>query len=381
MQVLFTGGLHVHYGQVYVESGVASPQADLPGAFAGQVNGLCGAATPGWLFMITGLHTGHVGFTVELHDTVPPIDDSWEEIVEVSFQATGEPVLLVQWAGEASWPLEIEAVDLRTRYCASGMDQARQADTVLAGEPELDRYLLQFWPAPPAPDQVLKQTSAQAAYWHRYAQELPPPPSAEEKTQMAVQAEREQQDRRWAFEVDLMWGGVPPTQRLLGVGGNKFGLVEMDRTLLDAMAEANPRIQRDIARWAARRACDHAGLSSIDWVLPALDALEREEPLPPPFDDERRVWDLLVGEDVQLQAVLATPKDPAPEMWPPAAALPTLFAAVELDPLHAAIDAVFGAAVTFGKDYPLLLRELRDTFPTLGGRSARDPTRRRPAAG
>lgn len=108
----------------------------------------------------------------------------------MSFRPTGEPVLLVQWAGEASWPLEMMPIDLRARYCGWGMDQARQADTILAGEPELDRYLLQFWPASPAPDQVLKQTSANAAYWHRYAQELPPPPSAEEKARMAGQAER-----------------------------------------------------------------------------------------------------------------------------------------------------------------------------------------------
>lgn len=79
------------------------------------------------------------------------------------------------------------------------------------------------------------------------------------------------------------------------------------------------------------------------------------------------MWGLLLGEDVQLQAVVATTEDPAPTMWPPAAALPTLFAAVELDPLHAAIDAVFGAAVTFGNHYPQLLRELWDTFPTVAG--------------
>lgn len=81
------------------------------------------------------------------------------------------------------------------------------------------------------------------------------------------------------------------------------------------------------------------------------------------------MWALLLGEDVQLQAVVATTEDPAPQMWPPAAALPTLFAAVELDPLHAAIDAVVGAAITFGDEYPQLLRELRDTFPTVGGAS------------
>lgn len=173
MQVLFTGGLHVHYGQVYVQSGWEMPSDPLSAAFAGQVNGLCGAATPGFLFMVTGLHTGHVGFTVERHDAAPPMDDVWEEVVEVSFKPTADDVVLVQWGAEAAWALDIEPVDLRARYCAWGMDQARQADTILSGEPELDRYLLQFWAAPPAPDQVLKQASATASYWHGWAQELP----------------------------------------------------------------------------------------------------------------------------------------------------------------------------------------------------------------
>ena len=56
-------------------------------------------------------------------------------------------------------------------------------------------------------------------------------------------------------------------------------------------------------------------------------------------------------------------------MWPPAAALPTLFAAVEPDPLHAAIDAVFGAATIFGGEYHRLPAELRATFPVVVGAS------------
>ena len=72
--------------------------------------------------------------------------------------------------------------------------------------------------------------------------------------------------------------------------------------------------------------------------------------------------DVLLGEDVQLQAVVATRQDPAPKMWPPAAALPTLFAAVEADPLHAAIDAVLGAAITFDEDQARFFVELRAAF-------------------
>src|SRR5262249_29690187 len=64
VRTLFDGEVHVHYGQVYVESGPETGNPRLDAAFAGQVNGLCGAAARGALFLATGLHTGRVGFAV-----------------------------------------------------------------------------------------------------------------------------------------------------------------------------------------------------------------------------------------------------------------------------------------------------------------------------
>lgn len=61
VRVLMRGDVWVHYGQIYVESGQGSP--GLAEGFAGQENGLCGGAVAGTLFLITGLHTGDVGFT------------------------------------------------------------------------------------------------------------------------------------------------------------------------------------------------------------------------------------------------------------------------------------------------------------------------------
>ncbi len=52
-----------------------------------------------------------------------------------------------------------------------------------------------------------------------------------------------------------------------------------------------------------------------------------------------------------------------PRMDPQAAALPAVFAAADADPLRAAVDAVAAAIATFGKEYPHLLRELREAFP------------------
>jgi hypothetical protein len=45
----------------------------------------------------------------------------------------------------------------------------KELDTTEEGEAAPDRYLLQLWPAPEAPDVLVRQTSAIAAYWHSVA--------------------------------------------------------------------------------------------------------------------------------------------------------------------------------------------------------------------
>ena len=63
----------------------------------------------------------------------------------------------------------------RARWCATGMDEAHDR-TRLDGEPEIDRYLLQLWPALPAPDAVVRRAGENAASWHGFAAGTGPPP-------------------------------------------------------------------------------------------------------------------------------------------------------------------------------------------------------------
>ncbi len=67
----------VEYGQIYVMDGTTT-WSDPISTIGGQRNGLCGARWPGALVLITGLHTGQVLFTVDVDETAPPIDHSWE---------------------------------------------------------------------------------------------------------------------------------------------------------------------------------------------------------------------------------------------------------------------------------------------------------------
>ncbi|MFH9044795.1 hypothetical protein ACH4FA_36510 [Streptomyces sp. NPDC017966] len=291
-----TGEVHVHYGQIYVESDPDNATPDLSEAFAGQSGGLCGAAVPGALWLRTGLHTGNVGFTVEVHDEAPALDPVWEDVVEVSFRPLSERTSLVQWAGEAVWDLDLARTDYRVRYCARGMDEGRELDTRGDGKPQTDSYLLQFWPAPPSPDRVIRQTSRNAAYWHRCARDLPPPPTPEERAEterLARQAEERAAEERRLHREQWKWGGRLPSERLRGVGGNVRGLLRFDSGLVHALDDAGPDVQRAVALLAARRACEAAGLADVPWVIEALTALTQDRPLPPPFDDRDRPWEAL----------------------------------------------------------------------------------------
>ncbi|WP_461086063.1 hypothetical protein [Streptomyces deserti] len=311
------GEVHVHYGQLYVESDPDGYGPDLAEAFAGQSAGLCGAAISGALWLSTGLHTGNVGFTVEVHDQAPPLDAVWEDVVEVSFRPASDSSVLMQWAGEASWELDLEQTDYRVRYCAKGMDEAQQRDTRLDDEPQLDCYLLQFWPAPPGPDRVLRQTSKAAAYWHDHARRQPPPPTPAERAEAERLArlaqEQAERERRIAYE-RWDWGGQLPSQALRDVRGNARGLLRFDPALVHAIDAAGPDTQRAVALLAARHACEAAGLTGIDWIAAALTALAGARPLPPPFDDPARMWQALETDPRVPDRTVARA---VPPQWPP----------------------------------------------------------------
>jgi hypothetical protein len=202
MTRVFSGPLHIYYGQVYVY-GRDRLISNMEDCFRGQENGLCGARVPGALFLITGLNTGLVRFTVDVLDAPPQLDDTeelevsaaqmnlfsgtperinldspaqvkWEEIVEASLNvdATITNLALVEWGGGAVYPIPLAPGSYRVRYCARGMDLGRDRGTTLEDDDIVDFYSLAFWPAEAAKDRVIKQTSKAAAYWHSYARNL-----------------------------------------------------------------------------------------------------------------------------------------------------------------------------------------------------------------
>jgi hypothetical protein len=104
MKRLFSGTVQVHYSAMYFQ-GAASGMPEGGQYFEGQVNGLCGAGGRSYLLLMTGLHTGGVKVTIDFWDGEPPLDDSWEEVVEVSFVVDDpEYTGILGWEGRRGLP-------------------------------------------------------------------------------------------------------------------------------------------------------------------------------------------------------------------------------------------------------------------------------------
>jgi hypothetical protein len=244
VRVLFDGVVDVEYGQLYVTSGT-DLFGDIGAGFRRADERTVRTGRAGCMFLITGLHTGDVGFAVELHEVGPPVGDDWEEIVEASFTPAPAQVRLVQWTGEAWWPLDLPQAELRLRYCGRGLDRARQPDLAPPGRPPIDSYLLQFWPDMLRPDRVVRQTGTSAAYRHDWARGLPPPTpqekaEAERQAALARQQAREQERRR---AEEREWVGRLPSPRLRKTGGHTQALAKRDRDLVDGVAAADAALQ------------------------------------------------------------------------------------------------------------------------------------------
>jgi hypothetical protein len=150
------------------------------------------------------------------------------------------------------------------------------------------------------------------------------------------------------------WGGRPPSDRLRGVPANTIGLSNLDRGLLDSLADAPPGAQRAVARWATRKVCELARLDTVDWIAPALAAVDRGESLPPPFDTDQPPWDRLWA-DPRVPATTVTIATGTPNWSVQALAFPAIHAAYHDDPLAAAVDTVYWAALAYGDRHRDLL--------------------------
>ena len=234
--------------------------------------------------MITGTHTGSVAFRVEMHDTAPAVEDLWEEVVEVSVEIPDGPMQLATFDDWHDLPAMVPGWH-RARYCAMAMDEGRDADP-----PEglaQDRYLLALWPAPVAPEGVIRQTSATARYWASVA-------DGTEKEYV-----EQARDQAWSTEgIDpQMWGGELPSQELLKAGHYAPAMAMIDRPLADAVAALSEDDHRAVTAWVCARMAPQArAVAGIDWLALAR-TVASGLPAAPPFGDRTTVDGMMFGLD------------------------------------------------------------------------------------
>lgn len=160
----FAGVVPVSYSQLLVASGEMEGVEYLA-AVHGQDNGLCGAAVPGFLFLVTGTHTGLVHLTVRELGAAPELTAA-EEIVEVSFSPETPRVSILGWDGERLFQGELSVPSNRVRW---SLMSAASAHVTEDGGPQIEHCLLEFWPAPTSGDAVVRTSTESARYWHSQA--------------------------------------------------------------------------------------------------------------------------------------------------------------------------------------------------------------------
>ncbi|MFD7532859.1 hypothetical protein ACFV8E_35560, partial [Streptomyces sp. NPDC059849] len=136
----------------------------------------------------------------------------------------------------------------------------------------------------------------------------------------------------------------------------------LDCALLPGVEGAGPAAQRSIARWAAHRAYAEAGLNDVDWIAPALEAMDLGHELPAPFSELRHSWDRFFDDPAIPQTFVDSIDGSRGEFLKQAMAVPALLDAMEPVPLRAALDALYAAAATYGSDHPRLFDEVRRRF-------------------
>jgi hypothetical protein len=140
-------------------------------------NGLI-LAQPGVAIIITGVHSGKVSVSVEVHNHRPEElnTSDWEEVVEVSVEAI-DGRMMVTGGPTTGGPADDLPVltpagpgPYRVRLHARGRDTAVD---LVAFEPVED-YLVAIWPARPAPETVHKQTDRYGASLRKAASQTLP---------------------------------------------------------------------------------------------------------------------------------------------------------------------------------------------------------------
>lgn len=166
---LFSGNIGIEYGQFYIDIPELDEDdfLDPDGAFENQSNGICGASQSGKIFFVVGPQAGIASIEVDLCESEPEIDETYEEIVEVPFSRGTNEVALCEWGGGETYELEIPQGEYIVRYSILGMGLDYGDDSDWDAPVEGQKHLIQIWPSKQGQEKIVKVTSETATYWHK----------------------------------------------------------------------------------------------------------------------------------------------------------------------------------------------------------------------
>lgn len=156
---VITGEVDASYSQVELHPGV--------GAWVhGPVDlGLASDEHGDAVTLVVPREYGTVRAEIQIAEEAPPVEPDWDAVVEWSLR-TGDGVALTGWAGAGLIQVPVPAdVELRVRYVVLGGQEESDGWHSPGSPTGQDRYLLQLWPAPPAPPQVVRATVPWSQYW------------------------------------------------------------------------------------------------------------------------------------------------------------------------------------------------------------------------
>jgi hypothetical protein len=170
--IVATRGSYAH--PVTTDVGIVTAdygQIELHPGHGGAVAGLDGTPSLAWtaegatVVLTVARQFGDVPVEVLVAEAEPEADPSWDAAVELSVR-TGEATAVHGWGGEGEVPVPVPAgVDVRVRYAvADGQQGADQFEEDDEASP-LERYVVQVWPAPPAPPRLVVASQPWSQYW------------------------------------------------------------------------------------------------------------------------------------------------------------------------------------------------------------------------
>ncbi|MFD3459302.1 hypothetical protein ACFWVM_06305 [Nocardia fluminea] len=320
-------------------------------------------AGPGFITVLTGIAFGPVALAIDNSTTEPAIDD-WDTVEETVIDTDTDLLVLTVDGEVATGYTPIPAGRYRVRAYARGRDADFDTTTTTPTE----HYLLHITSATVADTSIASLREAPSSrqfppkrlpevdYQHFYA---PGPDGSLAKFTI------DSPEAKAVFALRDQWGGRPPTGRIaenLQYSSPASIIADLDRDLVDEIDALSEDRLRALARWCARRAFEHAGLTEFADFRAALDAAEHNTTPPADFLNESLTLHRLHTDPaiaLTIEPGIAGATDFVPQYE---ALRPYMFAVSDLADIKVALEAVRFCLATYGRDYAALIRQLRTEF-------------------